>query len=128
MDRMGRDSERAAMIYLRGSGALQHEIADSLSKLARQQLNWGSKRSGGRATARRSGTQRARTGNKPREDRYQASETSSDLAILSCAPSRTRTCGLLLRRHNRYVAGWRWAWLHVPFTCTDNRWTVLGVA
>ncbi len=60
MDRMGHDSERAAMIYLHGSDARQHEIADSLSRLAREQLNRSSKPSGGQASRRRSGTQRAR--------------------------------------------------------------------
>ena len=60
MDRMGHDSERAAMIYLHGSDARQHEIADSLSKLAREQLNRGTKRTDGRGSGRRSGTQRAR--------------------------------------------------------------------
>src|SRR6266581_3444411 len=60
MDRMGHDSERAAMIYLHGSGARQHEIADSLRRLAREQLNRSSKPSGGQASRRRSGTQRAR--------------------------------------------------------------------
>jgi len=65
MDRMGRDSERAAMIYLRDSGARQHEIADSLSKLARAQLNRGSKGSVNQAGWRRSGTQPE---TKPRED------------------------------------------------------------
>jgi hypothetical protein len=55
-------------------------------------------------------------------------EDRIEIYTLSCAPSKTRTCGLLLRRHNRYVAGWRCTWLHVPFACTDNRWTVLGVA
>jgi hypothetical protein len=48
------------MIYLHGSDTRQHEIADSLSKLARQQLNRGSKRTDGQASGRRSGTQRAR--------------------------------------------------------------------
>ena len=38
VDRMGHDSGRAAMIYLHGSDARQHEIADSLSRLAREQL------------------------------------------------------------------------------------------
>jgi hypothetical protein len=60
MDRMGHDSERAAMIYLHGSDARQHEIADSLSRLAREQLNQGSKPSSGHASRRRSGTPRAR--------------------------------------------------------------------
>jgi integrase len=60
MDRMGHDSERAAMIYLHGSDARQHEIADSLSKLAREELKRGSKGTERRGSARRSGTQRAR--------------------------------------------------------------------
>src|ERR1039457_2671355 len=60
MDRMGHDSERAAMIYLHGSDARQHQIADSLSKLAREELKRGSKRPGGQASGKRSGTQRAR--------------------------------------------------------------------
>ncbi len=57
MDRMGHDSQRAAMIYLHGSDARQHEIAGSLSKLARDELN----RSGEHPEpGKRSGTQRAR--------------------------------------------------------------------
>jgi integrase len=59
MDRMGHDSQRAAMIYLHGSDARQHEIADSLSKLARAELKRGSKRTAGKS----SGTQRARNRN-----------------------------------------------------------------
>jgi len=58
MDRMGHDSQRAAMIYLHGSDAREHEIADSLSKLAREELRRGSKRTPG---GKRSGTQRARS-------------------------------------------------------------------
>jgi hypothetical protein len=60
MDRMGHDSERAAMIYLHGSDARQHQIADSLSKLAREELKRGSTRAAGQASGKRSGTQRAR--------------------------------------------------------------------
>ena len=48
------------MIYLHGSDARQHEIADSLSRLAREQLNRSSKPSGGQARRSRSGTPRAR--------------------------------------------------------------------
>jgi hypothetical protein len=57
MDRMRRDSERAATIYLRGSDTRQHETADSPSKLARAQLNRGSKGRVNQANRRRSGTQ-----------------------------------------------------------------------
>ena len=60
MDRMGHDSERAAMIYLHGSDERQHQIADTLSKLAAEELKRGSKRQGGRGSTKRSGTQRAR--------------------------------------------------------------------
>ena len=63
MDRMGHDSERAAMIYLHGSDARQHEIADSLSKLVRQELKRGSTGTN-RADQKRSGTQRARNRNR----------------------------------------------------------------
>ena len=51
MDRSGHDSERAAMIYLHGSDARQYQIADTLSKLARDAL---------RRAGQRTGTQRAR--------------------------------------------------------------------
>ena len=51
MDRMGHDSERAAMIYLHGSDARQHQIADTLSKLTCDEL---------RRAGQRTGTQRAR--------------------------------------------------------------------
>jgi integrase len=56
MDRMGHDSERAAMIYLHGSEARQHEIADTLSKLTLAELK--RRKSGPRGKS--SGTQRAR--------------------------------------------------------------------
>jgi hypothetical protein len=38
MDRMGHSSARAAMIYMHGSDARQHEIAVTRSKLARREL------------------------------------------------------------------------------------------
>jgi hypothetical protein len=38
MDRMGHSSTRAAMIHIHGNDARQHEIADTLSQLARQEL------------------------------------------------------------------------------------------
>jgi integrase len=59
MDRMGHDSPRAAMIYLHGSDARQQEIADSLSRRAREELKPGGRRQAGGADRRRSGTQRA---------------------------------------------------------------------
>jgi hypothetical protein len=60
MDRMGHDSQRAAMVYLNGSEERQHEIADTLSKLATEEMKRGSKRQGGESTTRRSGMPRAR--------------------------------------------------------------------
>jgi len=59
MDRMGHDSERAAMVYLHGSDERQHQIADTLSQLASEELKRGNRRQSGQY-ARRSGTQRAR--------------------------------------------------------------------
>ena len=61
MDRMGHDSQRAAMVYLHGSAERQHQIADTLSKLARDELKRGSKRQDGEAAGKRSGTPRARS-------------------------------------------------------------------
>lgn len=50
------------------------------------------------------------------------------IRTLSCAPSRTRTYGLLLRRHPRDRA-WRGpVWPDVPFGCTDNGWMWPDVA
>jgi hypothetical protein len=47
---------------------------------------------------------------------------------LSCAPSRTRTYGLLLRRHFRSVAGRCQVWPDVPFGCSGYSWGWPGVA
>ena len=58
---MGHDSERAAMIYLHGSDARQHQIADSLSKLARAELKRASTRKDSQTTGQPPGTQRARS-------------------------------------------------------------------
>lgn len=38
MDRMGHSTARAALVYLHGSHARQHEIADTLNQLAKQQM------------------------------------------------------------------------------------------
>ncbi len=38
MDRVGHDSQRAATVYLHGSAERQYQIADTLSKLARDEL------------------------------------------------------------------------------------------
>jgi hypothetical protein len=64
LDRMGHDSQRAAIVYLHGSAERQHQIAHTLSKLARDELKRGSKRQDGQAAGKRSGTQRARARNR----------------------------------------------------------------
>ena len=63
MERMGHDSERAALIYLHSSDARQRQIADTLSKLATAELKRATRRQDGRS-ARRSGTERARNRNR----------------------------------------------------------------
>jgi hypothetical protein len=60
MDRMGHDSERAALIYLHGSDARQQAIADSLDKIARAELKRTDRSGTTGPTSLRSGTQRAR--------------------------------------------------------------------
>ena len=50
------------------------------------------------------------------------------IRTLSCAPSRTRTYGLLLRRQCRSVARQRRMWPDVPSRCTGNGWMWPGVA
>jgi hypothetical protein len=49
---------------LHGSDARQQEIADNLSKRAREELKRGSKRVAGRPERRQTGTQRARSRNR----------------------------------------------------------------
>jgi hypothetical protein len=61
MERMGHDREQAALVYLHSSEERQQQIADTLSKLATEELKRGSKRQGGESTPRRSGTPRARS-------------------------------------------------------------------
>ena len=41
---MGHDSERATLVYLHSSEERQHQIADTLSKLATEELKRGSQR------------------------------------------------------------------------------------
>jgi hypothetical protein len=48
------------MIYLHGSDARQQAIADTLSKLARDELKQGSRDKAGQPARKRSGTRRAR--------------------------------------------------------------------
>ncbi len=71
MERMGHDSERAALVYLHSSEERQHQIADTLSKLATEEL----KRAASARVASPPPGDRARhgheTGNKPLEDRPQ---------------------------------------------------------
>ena len=104
MDRMSHDSTKAAMIYLHGNDGRQQEIADSLSKLAREELKRGSRR----AAAALSGGRRPRNG-------HETATVPCDHAALACryrvrpagergAPGRTRTCDRLLRRQLLYPA------------------------
>ncbi len=60
MDRMGHSSTRAALIYLHGSDARQHEIADTLGRLVGKELKSTRKTSAKTARIKPSGTQRAR--------------------------------------------------------------------
>jgi integrase len=60
MDRMGHDSERAALVYLHGSDARRQAIADTLSQLARDELEQGKAAKPGRGARKPSGTQGAR--------------------------------------------------------------------
>jgi hypothetical protein len=62
---MGHGSQLAAMIYLHGSDARQHQISDTLSKLTREELKRGSKRAPGGNRSARNGHE---TGNGPRDD------------------------------------------------------------
>jgi integrase len=54
MDRMGHDSERAALIYLHGSDVRQQAIADTLSQLTRDELQQGTGAEPGQAARKRS--------------------------------------------------------------------------
>src|ERR1700689_630641 len=95
MDRMGHDSERAAMIYLHGSDERQHQIADALSKLTKDELKRGSKRGHDEAIGHATGTE-PETG--VMKINSQSPETGPDLHRKGSAPSATRTRDLLLRR------------------------------
>ena len=97
MDRMGHDSERAAMIYLHGSAKRRQAIADTLSQLASEELKRGSKRNA-RPPGSRSGNGSAE---RLPDGGGQAGGTGADLQGKLGAPSATRTRDLLLRRHNR---------------------------
>ena len=48
--------------------------------------------------------------------------------LLNCAPSRTRTCGLLLRRHSPNVAWHRPVWPDVGSTSSESGWMWPDVA
>ena len=104
MDRMGHDSERAAMVYLHGSDERQHQIADTLSKITRDELKRGSKRLDGQASERRSGMQSEAGLVKII---YRIREVASELSIPGSAPSATRTRDLLLRRQLLYPLSYR---------------------
>ena len=71
MECMEHDSERAALVYLHSGEERQHQIADTLSKLATEELKRGSKRQGGQPTSRRSARHGHETRNRPLEDHPQ---------------------------------------------------------
>jgi hypothetical protein len=77
---MGHESERAALIYLYGSDARQQAIADTVSKLAREELKQWSRGKTGQAARKRSGTQHFGHGGagKPPESVRQSIEKPSD--------------------------------------------------
>lgn len=60
MDRMGHSTTKAALTYLHGSDARQHQIADSLSKIARDEMRRTADRADSPTAPKPSGTQRAR--------------------------------------------------------------------
>jgi hypothetical protein len=95
------------MVYLHGSDERQHQIADTLSKLTRDQLKRGSKRPDGHAAGKRSHA----TGTKPESGLMKIirvdPETGSDLRGKAGAPSATRTRDLLLRRQLLYPLSYR---------------------
>jgi hypothetical protein len=105
MDRMGHDSERAALIYLHGSDARQQAIADTLSQLARNELQQGkvAKPRPGRAEAIGHATGTATAQGFVALARNNGNMTA-DLVILICAPGRIRTRDPLLRRQLLYPA------------------------
>ena len=51
-----------------------------------------------------------------------------EIYALNCAPSRTRTCGLLLRRQVSTVAGHGWTCPGVASTSHVRGWTWPGMA
>jgi integrase len=107
MDRMGHDSERAAMIYQHGSDARQHEIADSLSRLAREQLQRGGERTGSQVSRKRSDATGTESETSLVKIISQGPDLVSDLGWKMSAPRRTRTFGLLLRRQSLYPLSYR---------------------
>ena len=104
MDRMGHDSERAAMSYLHGSAKRRQAIADTLSQLASEELKRGSKRNATRPRGSRSVTE-ARRGFLTVAGR--PGKTGADLQGKLGAPSATRTRDLLLRRQLLYPLSYR---------------------
>ena len=81
IDRMGSSTARAALIYQHGSHARQHEIADALGQVVRQQMT-----DPPRQTRSSAASPRARGGHgvarKPHEDRHRISPQGPDLGFL----------------------------------------------
>jgi integrase len=65
MDRMGHSTTRAALIYLHGSDVRQHEIANAVNELAKQQMTGRSTGTNSSSPEKPTGTQRARRREQP---------------------------------------------------------------
>ena len=93
---------------LHSSGERQHQIADSLSQLAREELKRGSKRQGGQPSVRRSGHA---TGTEPETGLVMIDDRSRDTGLhqrrKGSAPGASRTRDLLLRRQLLYPLSYR---------------------
>jgi hypothetical protein len=94
MDRMGHSTARAAMVYLHGSNERQQAVADALSKQTAGEL--------GRSKTTPSGTQRHGGGGRHRDRAREGRRHVRRPGLPVCAPGRTRTCDLLLRRQLLY--------------------------
>jgi hypothetical protein len=107
MERIGHENERAALVYLHSSEERQHQIADTLSKLATEELKRGSKRQAASPPPGDRARHGHETGSKPLEDHPQEPGKRPDLHGKMSAPSATRTRDLLLRRQLLYPLSYR---------------------
>ncbi len=92
MERMGHASSRAALIYLHSTDDRQRTLAEAVSQRARRDL---AGESCGTSVARDGQTDDTRGAGR-------GARGPPEPAQIDGAPSRTRTCGLLLRRQSLY--------------------------